>query len=45
MSVGKVWSGDRLGLGEGFEEKNTASPKGSLTGKAPSSLKLLEPEH
>lgn len=23
MSTGKVWSGDRLGMGEGLEEDNT----------------------
>lgn len=23
MSVGKVWSADRLGLGEGFEKNDT----------------------
>lgn len=41
MSVGKVWSADGLGVGDGLGE-NTRTLKGSLRGDLMSWLKLLE---
>lgn len=44
MSTGKVWSGDRLGMGEGLAENNTIQAPESEKRTA-FLLKLLEPEH
>lgn len=44
MSVGRVWSGDGLGMEEGLGENNTRTQKGSLRSDLLSWLKPLEPK-